>query len=64
MRSSFGKERNRKFVVVRKLQNFGVGFAFSAESFGQKKAKEKKNSIFCFLKHTSIKKSYISSRLE
>jgi len=48
MRSSFGKERKREFVVVRKLQNFGVGFAFSAESFGQKKAKEKKNSIFVF----------------
>ena len=48
MRSSFGKERKREFVVVRKLQNFGVGFAFSAESFGQKKAKEKKIVFFVF----------------
>jgi len=36
--------------VVRKLQNFGVGFAFSAESFGQKRQK-KKNSIFVFKTH-------------
>lgn len=45
------KKEKREFVVVRKLQDFGVGFTSSAESFGQKKGKKIISSIdFLFFK--------------